>query len=82
MNIKKLTSEMSAYLTSVGKIEMANLLNLNTKAFHAMVFADAPCGIDAQENGSCTFTLFLPGAVHQFLKPCLDSPLEHLGRVR
>ena len=82
MNIKKLTSEMSAYLTSVGKIEMANLLNFNTNAMHAIVFADAPVGLDVQENGSCIFTLYLPGMVYQFRKPCLDSPLENLGRVR
>ena len=82
MNLKKITKEMSAYLTSVGKLEMASLLNLNTNGFHSLVFADAPVGLDVQENGSCIFTLFLPGMVHPFLKPCLDSPLEHIGRVR
>ena len=82
MNIKKITKEMSAYLTSVGKLEMANLLNLNTNGFHSLVFADAPVGLDVQDNGSCIFTLFLPGMVHQFNKPDLDSPLVHLGRVR
>lgn len=69
MNIKKLTSEMSAYLTSVGRIEMAGLLKLNTNAFHAITFADASIGMDVQDNGSCIFTLFLPGMVHQFRKP-------------